>query len=77
VQRACKSVALAGKVHRIHQLNVAFNSPEPRLNNTGKIPKLTLKLQVNPALNLKINVVARRIVTSLFYFKLNKDALLQ
>lgn len=76
VQRACKSVALAGKVlNRVHRLNVDFDGPEPRLDDTSMIPELTLKSQADPALAPKIDVVARRMVASLFYFEL--DALPQ
>ncbi|KAF3031819.1 hypothetical protein E8E12_002088 [Didymella heteroderae] len=76
VQRACKSVALAGKVlNRVYRLNVDFDGPEPRLDDTSMIPELTLKLQADPALAPKIDLVARRMVASLFHFEL--DALPQ
>ncbi|KAF2818135.1 FabD/lysophospholipase-like protein [Ophiobolus disseminans] len=72
VQRACRSVALAGKVlHRIHRLSVGFDGSEPRLDDTSMIPELTLKSQADPALTLEIDVVARRMVASLFYFELD------
>ncbi|XPS81882.1 hypothetical protein M3J09_013807 [Ascochyta lentis] len=78
VQRACKSVALAGKVlNRVHRLNVKFDGPEPRLDDTSMMPELTLKSQTDPALAAKIDVVARRMVASLFYFELDDDALPQ
>lgn len=78
VQRACKSVVLAGKVlHRVHRLNVDFDGPEPRLDDTSMIPELTLKSQADPALAPKIDVLARRMVASLFYFELDDDALPQ
>lgn len=77
VQRACKSVALAGKVlQRVHRLNVDFDGPEPRLDDTSMIPELTLRSQADPALAPKIDVVARRMVASLFYLELD-DALPQ
>tara|TARA_R110002003_G_scaffold3241_3_gene24948 strand:+ start:6705 stop:7199 length:495 start_codon:yes stop_codon:yes gene_type:complete len=72
VQRACKSVALAGKVlHRIHRLSVDFDGPEPRLDDTSMIPELTLKSQTDPSLTATIDIVARRMVASLFYFELD------
>lgn len=76
VQRVCKDVAFAGKVlHRVHRLNVHFDGPEPRLDDTSKIPELILKSQADLALAPKIDLVARRMVASLFYFEL--DALPQ
>jgi hypothetical protein len=67
VQRARKSVALAGKVlDRVY-----------RLNDTSMMPELTLKSQADPALAPKIDLVARRMVASLFYFELDKLALPQ
>ena len=66
VQRACKSVALAGKVlDRVYRLNVDFDGPEPRLDDTSMMPELTLKSQADPALAPKIDLVARRMVASL------------
>lgn len=70
VQRAWKSVALAGKViHRVHRLSIDFDGPEPTLDDTGMIPDLTLKSSTDPALTLTINIVARRMVASLFYLE--------
>lgn len=71
VQRACKSIALAGKVlHRIHRLTVNFDGPEPRLDDTSMIPELKLMSQTDPALALKIDLIAHRMIASLFYFEL-------
>lgn len=76
VRRACKTAALAGSVlHRIHRLSVDFDGAEPRLDDTSSIPELTLKAQADPALTPKIDLVARCMVASLFYFEL--DALPQ
>jgi hypothetical protein len=72
VQRACKSVALAGKVlDRVHRLSVGFDGPEPRLDDTNMIRELTIKSQIDPALTSTINIIARRMVASLFYFELD------
>ncbi|KAF1961321.1 hypothetical protein CC80DRAFT_589712 [Byssothecium circinans] len=73
VKRACKCVALAGKVlDRVHRLSVNFDGSEPRLDDTSMIPELTLKSQTDPALTQTIDIVSRRMVASLFYFELDE-----
>jgi hypothetical protein len=73
VRRACKSVALTGKVlDRAHRLSVDFDGPEPRLDDTGMIRELAQKSQTDPALTRTMDIVARRMVASLFYFELDE-----
>jgi hypothetical protein len=71
VRRACKTVALAGSVlRRIHRLNVSFPAGEPRLDDVSSIPELIRTAQHDPSLTSEIDVVARRMIASLFYFEL-------
>ena len=72
VRRAYKIVKTASKVlHRIHRLNVDFDAEEPRLDDTESIPKLKQAVETDPALAPKIDVIARCMVSSLFYFELD------
>jgi hypothetical protein len=54
-----------------HRLNVEFDGDEPRLDDTSSIPKLVSKIQTDASLPPKIDVVARCMVASLFYFTLD------
>ena len=72
VRRVYKTIGLATQIlHKIHRFNINFNVIEPRLNNIRSIPKLKSKVQNNHSLLIKIDAIARYIIASLFYFKLN------
>jgi len=75
-RRAYKTVRLAVQIlNRIHYLSTDFNTTKPRLNDTRSIPKLKSKVEIDYSLSARIGTIARYIITSLFYFKL--DSLLK
>ena len=72
VKQAYKTVRLAVQIlNRIHCLSTNFNATELRLNNTRSISKLKSKVEIDYSLSARINTIARYIITSLFYFKLD------
>jgi hypothetical protein len=76
VERAYKTVRLAVQIlNRIHRLSTDFNATKPRLNDIRSIPKLKLKVKIDYSLSARIDTIARYIIISLFYFKL--DSLLE
>jgi hypothetical protein len=56
---------------RYHRLNIEFDGTEPRLDDTGSIPELKSKVQADHSLYRVIDNIARFVIASLFYFKLN------
>jgi hypothetical protein len=75
VRQACKAAGLAGRfLHRVHRLSVHFDGTEPRLDDTSSIPDLIAMTQSDPSLSAKIDVAARCMVASLFYFELDPDS---
>jgi len=76
VRRAYKTIRLAVQIlNKIHRLSTNFNATKPRLNNIRSIPKLKSKVKIDYSLLARIDTIARYIITSLFYFKL--DSLLE
>ena len=76
VRRAYKTVRLAVQIlNRIHRLSTNFNTTKPGLNNIRSISKLKSKVKIDYSLSARINTIARCIIISLFYFKL--DSLLE
>jgi len=76
VRRAYKTVRLAVQIlNRIYRLSTNFNTTKPGLNNTRSILKLKLKVKIDYSLLARIDTIARYIIISLFYFKL--DSLLE
>jgi len=71
-RRAYKTVRLAVQIlDRIYRLSTDFNATKPRLNNIRSIPKLKLKVKIDYSLSARIDTIARCIIASLFYFKLD------
>jgi len=76
VRRAYKTIRLAVQIlNRIYCLSTDFNTTKPRLDNTRSIPKLKSKVEIDYSLLARIDTIARYIIASLFYFKL--DSLLE
>jgi hypothetical protein len=76
VRRAYKTVRLAVQIlNRIYHLSTNFNATKPRLNNIRSISKLKSKVEMDYSLLARIDTIARYIIISLFYFKL--DSLLK
>jgi len=75
-RRAYKTVRLAVQIlNRIYRLSTDFNTTKPGLNNIRSIPKLKSKVEIDYSLSARIDTIARYIIVSLFYFKL--DSLLE
>jgi len=75
-RRAYKTIRLAVQIlNRIYRLSTDFNTTKPRLNNIRSIPKLKSKVKIDYSLLARIDTIARYIIISLFYFKL--DSLLE
>ena len=75
-RRAYKTIRLAVQIlNRIYRLSTDFNTTKPRLNNIRSIPKLKSKVKIDYSLLARIVTIARYIIISLFYFKL--DSLLE
>ena len=71
VRRAYKTAALSvNMLRRIHRLNIDFQAAEPRLDDTNSIPELIKKVYTNSSLLPKIDMIARCMIASLFYFEL-------
>jgi hypothetical protein len=76
VRRAYKTARLAVQVlDRIYRLSTNFNATKPRLDDIRSILKLKLKVEIDYSLSARIDTIARCIIISLFYFKL--DSLLK
>ena len=76
VRQAYKTVRLAVQIlDRIHHLSINFNAIKPRLDDTRSIPELKSKVKMDYSLSAWIDTIARYIIISLFYFKL--DSLLK
>ncbi|KAI9772432.1 MAG: hypothetical protein M1840_000635 [Geoglossum simile] len=56
---------------RYHRLDIEFDGPEPRLDDTGSMPKLKSKVQTDRSLSKIIDNIARCVIASLFYFELD------
>jgi hypothetical protein len=65
VRRASSMAQSAG-----FRLNIDLEGDEPRLDDTSSIPKLLSTVATDASLHPKIDALARRMVASLFYFKL-------
>ena len=71
-----KTVRLAVQIlNRIYRLSTNFNATKLGLNNIRSIPKLKSKVEIDYSLSARIDTIARYIIVSLFYFKL--DSLLE
>ncbi|KAI9772425.1 MAG: hypothetical protein M1840_000628 [Geoglossum simile] len=56
---------------RYHRLDIEFDGPEPRLDDTNSMPGLKLKAQADRSLSKVIDNIARCVIASLFYFELD------
>ncbi|XTI82087.1 hypothetical protein V2W45_1463681 [Cenococcum geophilum] len=76
VRWAYKTVRLAVQIlNKIYRLSTDFNTTKPRLNDIRSIPELKSKVEMDYSLSARIDTIARYIIVSLFYFKL--DSLLE
>lgn len=56
---------------RYHRLDFKFDGPEPRLDDTSSMSELTSKVQADHTLSNAVRNIARCMIASLFYFKLD------
>ncbi|KAI9767636.1 MAG: hypothetical protein M1840_005507 [Geoglossum simile] len=56
---------------RYHRLDIEFDGPEPRLDDTNSMPDLKSKAQADRSLSKVIDNIARCVIASLFYFELD------
>ena len=76
VRQAYKTARLAVQIlNKIYRLSTDFNATKLRLDDTRSIPKLKSKVKMDYSLSARIDTIARYIIISLFYFKL--DSLLE
>jgi hypothetical protein len=67
-----KKVGQAFQGHpRYHRLNIEFEGVEPRLDDVQSIPQLKAKARDDDSLSEAIDKIARSMIASLFYFKLD------
>jgi hypothetical protein len=72
IRRACKTIGrMANIYHKIHRLNVDFQSNEPRLDDATRIPELISQVEKDRSLSVKIDRAADCLVAALFYFELS------
>lgn len=55
---------------RYHRLDIEFDNAEPRLDDANTMAELRSKVQADSSLSQAVDSVARRMLTSLFYFEL-------
>ncbi|KAI9767708.1 MAG: hypothetical protein M1839_004369 [Geoglossum umbratile] len=56
---------------RYHRLDIEFDGPEPRLDDTDSMPELKSKAGTDRSLSKVIDNIARCVIASLFYFELD------
>ncbi|KAF1357985.1 FabD/lysophospholipase-like protein [Lizonia empirigonia] len=71
IRRACKTIGrMANIFHKIHRLNLDFQSNEPQLDDATCIPALISQVEMDRSLSVKIDRAADCLVAALFYFEL-------